>query len=216
MAKAGSGFRRASGAATVSATGGMGGDWTVWNMREAQEDVTRLYWNAHRRVGDVFERDSRGSVTDVGRGFGRFSDQAEALAYKLAGDVRHVDREAERQYRDMQRWASRITASEQERKEFDRTYTGEKNFAGRGGSGGDASEAARQMAHLGLISHEIAAMGNNVDVMNAINDAMNSVKSRIYTRMSAREQQDYVSDIFMGLLEGYKGVERGENRRRGR
>ena len=214
MAKAGSGFRRVSGAATVSATGGRGGDWTVWNMREAQEDVTRLYWNAYRRVGDVFERDSSGRVTDVGRGFDRFSDQAEALAYKLAGDVRHVDREAERQYRDMQRWASRITASEQERKEFDRTYTGEKNFAGRGGSGGDASEAARQMAHLGLISHEIAAMGNNVDVMNAINDAMNSVKSRIYTRMSAREQQDYVSDIFMGLLEGYKGVERGENRRR--
>lgn len=214
MAKAGSGFRRASGAATVSATGGRGGDWTVWNMREAQEDVTRLYWNAHRRVGDVFERDSRGSVTDVGRGFGRFSDQAEALAYKLAGDVRHVDREAERQYRDMQRWASRITASEQERKEFDRTYTGEKNFAGRGGSGGDASEAARQMAHLGLIPHEIAAMKNNVDVMNAINDAMNAVKSRIYTSMSKAEQQDYVSDIFYGLLEGYKGVERGENRRR--
>ena len=216
MAKAGSGFKRASGAATVSATGGRGGDWTVWNMREAQEDVTRLYWNAHRRVGDVFERDSSGMVTDVGRGFDRFSDQAEALAYKLAGDVRHVDREAERQYRDMQRWASRITASEQERKEFDRTYTGEKNFAGRGGSGGDASEAARQMAGLGLIPHEVASMGNNVDVMNAINDAMNSVKSRIYTGMSAREQQDYVSDIFMGLLEGYKGVERGENRRRGR
>ena len=216
MAKAGSGFRRASGAATVSATGGSGGNWTVWNMREAQEDVTRLYWNAHRRVGDVYERDSRGRVTDVGRGFDRFMEQAEALAYKLAGDVRHVDREAERQYRDMKRWASRITASEQERKEFDRTYRGEKSFACRGGSGGDASEAARQMAHLGLIPHEIAAMGNNVDVMNAINDAMNSVKSRIYTGMSAREQQDYVSDIFMGLLEGYKGVESGENRRRGR
>ena len=214
MPKAGSGFRRAAGAVAVGATGGRGGSWTVWNMKEAKEDVTRLYWNAYRRVGDVFERDSRGRVTDVGRGFDRFSDQAEALAYKLAGNVRHVDREAERQYRDMQRWASRITASEQERKEFDMTYTGEKNFAGRGGSGGDASEAARQMAHLGLIPHEIAAMGNNVDVMNAINDAMNSVKSRIYTGMSAREQQDYVGDIFMGLLEGYKGVESGENRRR--
>lgn len=216
MAKAGSGFRRASGAATVSATSGSGGIWTVADLQEAKEDVTRLYWNAHRRVGDVYERDSRGRVTDVGRGFDRFSEQAEALAYKLAGDVRHVDMEAERQYRDMQRWARRITASEQERKEFDRTYRGEKNFAGRGGSGGDASEAARQMAHLGLIPHEIAAMGNNVDVMNAINDTMNSVKSRIYTGMSARERQDYVGDIFMGLLEGYKGVESGENRRRGR
>ena len=216
MAKAGSGFRRAAGAVAVSATGGRGGRWTVADLQGAREDVTRLYWNAYRRVGDVFERDSSGRVTDVGRGFDKFSDQAEALAYKLAGDVRHVDREAERQYRDMQRWASRITASEQERKEFDRTYIGEKNFAGRGGSGGDASEAARQMAHLGLIPHEIAAMGNNVDVMNAINDAMNSVKSRIYTGMSVRERQDYVGDIFMGLLEGYKGVESGENRRRGR
>ena len=216
MAKAGSGFRRASGAATVSATGGRGGDWTVWNMREAQEDVTRLYWNAHRRVGDVFERDSRGSVTDVGRGFGRFSDQAEALAYKLAGDVRHVDREAERQYRDMQRWASRITASEKDRREFDMTHTGDKNFAGRSSSGSSVVDAARQMADKGLIPHEIAGIGNPVNMMNAINDAMNAVKSQIYTRMSAREQQDYVSDIFMGLLEGYKGVERGENRRRGR
>jgi hypothetical protein len=214
MAKAGSGFRRASGAATVSATGGRGGRWTVADLQGAGEEVTRLYWNAYRRVGDVFERDSNGKITGAGPGFDKLVNQAEALANKLAGDVRHVDRDAQSMYRDMQRWASRITASEQERKEFDRTYTGEKNFAGRGGSGGDASEAARQMAGLGLIPHEIAAMGNNVDVMNAINDAMNSVKGMIYTRMSPKEQQDYVSDIFMGLMEGYKGVESGENRRR--
>lgn len=214
MAKAGSGFGRAAGAAAVSALGGRGGRWTVADLQGAREEVTRLYWNAYRRVGDVFERDSNGKITGAGPGFGKLMDQAEALANKLAGDVQHVDRDAQSMYRDMQRWASRITASEQERKEFDRTYTGEKNFAGRGGSGGDASEAARQMAGLGLIPHEIAAMGNNVDVMNAINDAMNSVKSMIYTRMSPREQQDYVSDIFMGLMEGYKGVESGENRRR--
>ena len=216
MAKAGSGFRRAAGAVAVGATGGRGGNWTVGDLQGAREEVTRLYWNAYRRVGDVFERDSNGKITGAGPGFGKLMDQAETLANKLAGDVQYVNRDAQSMYRDMQRWASRITASEQERKEFDRTYTGEKNFAGRGGSGGDASEAARQMAGLGLIPHEIAAMGNNVDVMNAINDAMNSVKGMIYTRMSAREQQDYVSDIFMGLMEGYKGVESGENRRTGR
>ena len=214
MAKAGSGFRRAARAVAVGALGGRSGKWTVADLKGAREEVTRLYWNAYRRVGDVYKLDSKGNIVDTGKGFGRFADQAEALAYKLAGDVQHVDRDAQAWYRDMQRWASRITDSEQERKEFDRTYMGEKNFAGRGGSGGDASEAARQMAGLGLIPHEIASMGNNVDVMNAINDAMNSVKSMIYTRMSAREQQDYVSDIFMGLMEGYKGVERGENRRR--
>ena len=213
MAKAGSGFSRAAGVAAVSALGGSGGRWTVADLQGARDEVTRLYWNANRRVGDVYERDSRGKITGIGKGFDRFSEQAEALANRLSRDVRHVDREAEREYRDMQRWASRISASEQERKEFDRTYSGDKNFEGRGRSGGDASEAARQMAHLGLISHDVAAMGNNVDVMNAINDAMNAVKSRVYTRMSAREQEDYVSDIFMGLLEGYKGVESGENRR---
>jgi len=216
MAKAGSGFSRAAGAAAVSATGGRGGRWTVADLQGAREEVKRLYWNAYRRVGDVLERDSSGKVIGPGKGFDRFVEQAEQLANKLAGDVRHVDRDAQAWYRDMQRWASRITASEQERKEFEMTYRGEKNFAGRGGSGGDASEAARQMAGLGLIPHEIAAMGNNVDVMNAINDAMNSVKSMIYTRMSPKEQQDYVSDIFMGLMEGYKGVESGENRRRKR
>ena len=214
MAKAGSGFRRAAGAAAVSALGGRGGRWTVADLQGAREDVTRLYWNAYRRVGDVFERDSSGKITGAGPGFDKLMNQAEALANKLAGEVRHVDRDAESMYRDMQRWASRITASEQERKEFDRTYTGEKNFAGRGGSGGDASEAARQMAGLGLIPHDIASMGNNVDVMNAINDAMNGIKALIYTRMSPREQQDYVSDIFTGIMEGYKGVESGENRRR--
>lgn len=214
MAKAGSGFRRAAGSVAVSATGGRGGNWTVGDLQGAREEVTRLYWNAYRRVGDVFERDSSGKITGAGPGFDKLMNQAEALANKLAGDVRHVDRDAQAWYRDMQRWASRITASEQERKEFEMTYRGEKNFAGRGGSGGDASEAARQMAQLGLIPHDIASMGNNVDVMNAINDAMNSVKSMIYTRMSPREQQDYVSDIFMGLMEGYKGVESGENRRR--
>ena len=214
MAKAGSGFRRDAGAVAVGATGGRGGRWTVADLQGAREEVTRLYWNAYRRVGDVLERDSSGKVIGRGKGFDRFAEQAEQLANKLAGEVRHVDRDAQAWYRDMQRWASRITASEQERKEFEMTYRGEKNFAGRGGSGGDASEAARQMAELGLIPHDIASMGHNVDVMNAINDAMNSVKSMIYTRMSPREQQEYVSDIFMGIMKGYAGVESGENRRR--
>ena len=216
MAKAGSGFRRAAGAVAVGATGGRGGKWTVWNMREAKEEVTRLYWNANRRVDNVYERDSRGKITDIGKGFGRFMEQAEALANRLSRDVQHVDREAERQYRDMQRWASRISASEKDRREFDMTHTGDKNFAGRSGSGSSVVDAARQMADKGLIPHEIAGIGNPVNMMNAINDAMNAVKSRIYKGMSAREQEDYVSDIFYGLLEGYKGVESGEIKRRGR
>ena len=214
MAKAGSGFRSAAGSAAVSALGGRGGRWTVADLQGAREEVTRLYWNAYRRVGDVFERDSRGSIKGPGSGFDRFADQAEALANRLSRDVQHVDRDAQSMYRDMQRWASGITASRQEREEFERTSRGEMNFTGRGRSGGDASEAARQMAGLGLSPREIAAMGNNEDVMNAINDAMNTVKSMIYTRMSPREQQDYVSDIFSGLVSGYAGVERGEDRRR--
>ena len=216
MAKAGSGFGRAAGAAAVSALGGRGGRWTVADLQGAREEVKRLYWNAYRRVGDVFERDSNGKITGAGPGFGKLMDQAEALANRLSRDVQHVDREAERQYRDMQRWASGISASEKDRREFDMTHTGDKNFAGRSGSGSSVVDAARQMADKGLIPHEIAGIGNPVNMMNAINDAMNAVKSRIYSGMSASEQQDYVSDIFLGLLEGYKGVESGEIRRRGR
>ena len=184
------------------------------NLQEAREEVQRLYGNAYRSSRGVYERDSLGRVRDTGAGFGRFADRAEALAYELSRGVQLIDREAERNYRDMQRWASRISASPQEREEFERTSRGGMNFTGRGRSGGDASEAARQMAQLGLISHDVAAMGNNVDVMNAINDAMNATRSRIYRNVGRKESEDFVSDIFMGLLEGYKGVEGGALKRR--
>ena len=214
MPKGGSGFMRAAGRAANSVLARRGGSWTVANLQEAREEVQRLYGNAYRSVKGVFEYDGLGRVKGGGAGFGRFADRAEALAKQISRDVQIVDREAERQYRDMQRWASRISASQQEREEFERTSRGGMNFTGRGRSGGDASEAARQMAGLGLLSHEVAAMGNNVDVMNGINDAMNAVKSRIYRGVNAREAQDFESDIFMGILKGYSGVERGADRRR--
>ena len=205
---------RAAGRAASGILASRGGSWTVANLQEAREEVQRLYGNAYRSSRGVYERDSLGRVRDTGAGFGRFADRAEALAYELSRGVQLIDREAERNYRDMQRWASRISASPQEREEFERTSRGGMNFTGRGRSGGDASEAARQMAQLGLISHDVAAMGNNMDVMNAINDAMNATRSRIYRNVGRKESEDFVSDIFMGLLEGYKGVEGGALKRR--
>ena len=67
----------------------------------------------------------------------------------------------------MQRWARRITASEQERKEFDRTYTGEKNFAGRGGSGGDVLyllPAVRYKSHAGRGRETVVCAGVDVRI----------------------------------------------------
>lgn len=217
MPKAGSGFMRAAGNAASSLMGGRGGgSWTVADLQGARESVQRLYANAYRSDAVMFDR--RGRITSAGRGFDRFADRAESLAKQLSRDVLSIDREAEQQYRDMGRWSRSIRASAEERREFDATYRGEKLVTGRGGrSGGDASEVARQMAHLGLLSHEAAAMGNNVDVMNAINDAMNAVKGRIYTpvsKMGSGAAADYEGDIFMGLLEGYNSVARGANRRR--
>lgn len=214
MPKAGSGFMRAAGRAASSVLAARGGSWTVADLQGAREEVQRLYGNAYRSNKSVFEYDGRGRMTGGGRGFDRFAERAEALAKQISRDVQLIDREAEKQYRDMQRWASRISASPQEREEFERTSRGGMNFTGRGRSGGDASEAARQMAQLGLISHDVAAMGNNVDVMNGINDAMNAVKGRIYTGVGRKESEDFTSDIFMGLLEGYKSVESGAMKRR--
>lgn len=214
MPKGGSGFMRAAGRAANSVLASRGGSWTVANLQGAREEVQRLYGNAYRSNKNVFEYDGLGRIKGTGAGFGRFADRAEALAKQISRDVQLVDREAERQYRDMSRWASRISASAQEREEFERTSRGGMNFTGRGRGGGDASEAARQMAHLGLLSHEVAAMGNNVDVMNGINDAMNAVKSRIYRGVGAKEARDFESDILMGIMQGYPGVERGANRRR--
>lgn len=217
MPKAGSGFMRAAGRAASGMLGGRGGGgWTVANLQEATEAVQRMYANAYRSDAVIF--DSRGRMVDTGRGFGRFADRAEALAKQLSRDVQIVDREAQRQYRDMSRWARSIRASAEERREFEATYRGEKLLTGRGGrTGGDASEVARQMAGLGLLSHEAAALGNNVDVMNAINSALNAAKGRIYTPVSSLGSgmaADFEGDIFLGLIDGYNPVARGANRRR--
>ena len=122
----------------------------------------------------------------------------------------------EREYRDMSRMARSIRASDAERREFEQTYRGEKLLSGRGGSTkGDASEVAREMARMGLLSHEAAALGNNVDVMNAVNSALNAAKGRIYTPVSkSGSATDFEDDIFMGLVEGYRPVASAANRRR--
>lgn len=219
MPKGGSGFMRAAGNAAKAIFGGRGGrDWSLYNVREGVQKVQQLFGNAYRSKNPVYEVDSRGRIKDVGAGFGRFADRAEALAKELSKDVRIIDRQAERDYRSMQRWASRIRAGAEERREFDRTYRGEKLVTGMGGrNAGDASEVAREMARKGLIGHDVAAMGNNVDIMNAINSAMNAVKSRISTPVSAHGKgaaADFESNIFDGLMERYQGVVNSANRRR--
>lgn len=218
MPKAGSGFMRAAGNAAKAIFGGRGGrDWSLYNIREGVQKVQQLFGNAYRSKNPVYEVDSRGHVKDTGKGFGRFADRAEALAYELAKDVRVIDRNAERDYNAMRRWAGQIKASAAERREFELTYRGEKLLAGRGNRfSGDASEVARQMAGQGLIGHDVASMGNNVDIMNAINNALNATKNRISTpvRTTGGSTDDYVGDIFMGLMERYQGVVNSANRRR--
>ena len=214
MPKGGSGFMRAAGRAASSILGGRGGSWTVADLQDATQSVQRLYANAYR--SDAVTLDSRGRMVGTGRGFDRFADQAEALAKRLSRDVLLIDREAEREYRDMSRMARSIRASDAERREFEQTYRGEKLLSGRGGSTkGDASEVAREMARMGLLSHEAAALGNNVDVMNAVNSALNAAKGRIYTPVSkSGSATDFEGDIFMGLVEGYRPVASAANRRR--
>ena len=219
MPKAGSGFMRAAGRAARAIFGGGGSrDWSLSNVREGAQKVQQLYGNAYRSAKPVYETTAGGKIKDVGSGFGRFADRAEALAKELSKDVRIIDREAEREYNNMRRWAGRIRASDAERREFEDTYRGEKLLAGRGGrNAGDAAEVARQMAGLGLLGHDVAAMGNNVDIMNAINSAMNAVKSRISTPVSAFGKDaaaDFEGDIFLGLIDRYQGVVNSAMKRR--
>ena len=219
MPKGGSGFMRAAGRAAKAIFGGgrAGRDWSLYNVREGMEKVQQLYQNAYRSKNQVFDVDSRGRIRGAGKGFDRFADRAEKLAKELSRDVRIIDRDAERQYNEMRRWASSIRASDAERREFEDTYRGDKLLAGRGNRySGDASEVARQMAGQGLLSHDVTGMGN-VDAMNAINDALNAVRSRISTPVSAHGKgaaADFEGDIFMGLMERYQGVVNSAMRRR--
>ena len=219
MPKAGSGFKRAAGSAARSIFGSSGSrDWMLGDVEAGVARVQKLYSDAYRSVNDVYAYDRRGRISDTLKGFDRFAERAEALAKELAKDVVLVDRQAESEYRELRRWAGKIRASAQERKEFERTFFGEKQLAGRGGKySGDASETAREMAHRGLIPHEVAAMGNNVDIMNAINNAVNAAKQRILTPVTTYGKGasgDFESDIFMGLLERYAGVDKGAAKRR--
>ena len=217
MPKGGSGFMRAAGRAAAAILGGRGGGWTVANMSEATQKVQQLYGNAYRSKNPVYETDRQGKIKDTGNGFDRFADRAEALAAELSKGVQIVDRQAERDYNAMRRMAGGIRASDAERREFEDTYRGEKLLAGRAGRhAGDASEVARAMAERGFIGRDVAAMGNNVDIMNAINNALNATKSRISVPVSKMggSTDDYVSDIFMGLLDRYQGVVNNAARRR--
>lgn len=218
MPKAGSGFMRAAGNAAKAIFGRGGGrNWVLYNVSEGVEAVQALYGRTYRNGDVTFEYDSRGRLQNIGgKNFNRFAEGAETIAHKLAQDVRIIDREMERQYSEMSRWARSITASAQERKEFDRTYEGDKNFSGTGRSRGDASEIARQMAKEGLLSHEIAGLGNNVDIMNGINKAMNAVKSMIMKSVPANMTDQYEADIMEGITSRYEGVVKGANRRRRR
>lgn len=217
MPKGGSGFMRAAGNAARAIFGPQSGrDWSLFNVREGVEAVQGLYGRTYRNGDVVYTYNGRGELKDIGgKNFDRFANRAEALAKELAKDVRVIDRQAEKEYRDMQRWARTIRASAEERREYDMTYRGNREVTGRGGrTGGDASEVARQMAGLGLISPGVASLGNNVDVMNAINDAMNDAKGRISTTVSSAARGDFEAEIFEGLVSRYEGVVKGANRRR--
>ena len=213
MPKGGSGFMRAAG--NVARAIGSGGDWTLYNQREAIQGVQSLYGKTYRNNDVSFTYDGRGRLKEIGgKNFDRFAVRAEALAKQLAKDVRVIDRDAERQYREMQRYVGKIRTTEAERREFRDYYQGESHLnPGASRSGGDASEAARQMRDRGLFTADTQNMGN-VDILVAIHREMNAVKGRIYSSVPASQRDVFEADIFEGLTSRYEGVVKSAAKRR--
>ena len=218
MPKGGSGFLRAAGSA-AKATLGRGGSsgWALVNQGRGVKAIQSLYAQTYRNDDVVFQFDSRGRVSDINIS-DRFVTRAERLSEQLAREVRIRDAEADREYRELRSWARRIKTTEAERREFKDTYQRESHLSMRPGrNAGDAAEVARQMAGLGLISHDIPAMHNNVDILTAINDAVNSAKGRIWSDIGqhgAGAAADFQADIFEGITSRYAGVVRDAMKRR--
>ena len=209
---------RAAGAAAKATLGrGGAGGWALANQGRGVKAIQNLYAQTYRNDDVVFQFDSRGRVSDVSIN-DRFINRAERLSEQLSRDVRIRDAEADREYRELRSWARRIKTTEAERREFKNTYQRESHLSMRPGKGaGDAAEVATQMAGLGLISHDVAAMRNNVDILTAINDAVNSAKGRIWSNISqhgAGAAADFQADIFEGIASRYAGVVRDAMKRR--
>lgn len=215
MPKAGSGFRRAAGNAARAIFGGSGSrDWTLYNVREGVEAVQGLYARTYRNGDVTYQYDGRGRLKDL-QFSDRFIGRAEALAKQLAGDVRVIDREAERQYRDMQRFVGKMRVSAAERREFQNYYQGEShiNVGVDRRTGASIGHTVEQLRERGLFTEDTRNM-SNVDILVQIHNTMNAVKSRIYSSVPANQRDVFEGDIFEGLTSRYEGVVKGANRRR--
>ena len=215
MPKAGSGFRRAAGNA-ARAIFGRGGsrDWTLGNVREGVEAVQGLYSRTYRNGDVTYQYDGRGQLKDL-QVSDRFINRAEALAKQLAGDVRVIDREAERQYLEMQRFVGKMRVSAAERREFQNYYQGEShiNVGVDRRTGASIGHTVEQLRERGLFTGDTKNM-SNVDILVQIHNTMNAVKNRIYSSVPANQRDVFEGDIFEGLTSRYEGVVKGANRRR--
>jgi len=215
MPKGGSGFMRAAGNAARAIFGGSGSrDWTLDNVREGVEAVQGLYGRTYRNGDVTYQYDGRGRLKDL-QVSDRFINRAEALAKQLAGDVRVIDREAERQYLEMQRYVGRMRVSAAERREFQNYYQGEShiNVGVDRRTGASIGHTVEQLRDRGLFTGDTKNM-SNVDILVQIHNAMNSVKSRIFSSVPANQRDVFEGDIFEGLTSRYEGVVKGANRRR--
>lgn len=215
MPKAGSGFKRAAGNAARAIFGGSGSrDWTLYNVREGVEAVQGLYGRTYRNGDVTYQYNGRGQLKDL-QVSDRFINRAEALAKQLAGDVRVIDREAERQYRDMQRFVGKMRVSAAERREFQNYYQGEShiNVGVDRRTGASIGHTVEQLRERGLFTGDTKNM-SNVDILVQIHNTMNAVKNRIYSSVPANQRDVFEGDIFEGLTSRYEGVVKGANRRR--
>lgn len=217
MPKGGSGFKRAAGNAAKAIFGPRSGrDWSLFNVREGVEAVQTLYGRTYRNNDVLYQYNGRGQLTNIGgKNFDRFAARAEALAKQLAGDVRVIDREAERQYKEMQGFVGKMRVSAQERREFQQYYQGEShiNVGVDRRTGATIGHTVEQLRDRGLFTGDTKNM-SNVDILVQIHNALNAVKGRISGTVPASQRDVFEAEIFDGLTSRYEGVVKGANRRR--
>jgi len=177
--------------------------------------VQNLYGKTYRNNDVTYQYNGRGQLIDIGgKNFDRFAERAWEVAQKLSGDVRIIDRDAERKYNEMMQFVGKMHTTRAERMDFSRYYQGESHInVGAKKSGGDAAEAARQMRERGLFTADTTGLGN-VDILVEIHKELNATKGRIFSPISANQRGTLAGDIFSELSERYEGVVKNAAKRR--
>lgn len=214
MPKAGSGFMRSAYNSAWNIGRSGGGDWRMSDIHgfadRVSREMARLY-----RSGIMITRTRSGNIAHVSLKPEILARARDAIG-RTINSIQVRDSDAQERYSRLnQVWGSPTRTSAEEMREVRRGIRDTMLINPRGGR--RASDAQTKAREAGW---DTGSMSNQ-EILIRANEMMHAARSQIWKSLGdaqkggfARQNEEYVADIFGKVLESYKGVERGAWRRR--